>query len=491
MASWRTVHGHIERLDQWLVSDEDVQAFFEEQRILGRGASDGKGGFDFEVAVAGRRRRVATLDEAGTVFRGRSVTELVDVMRESLRKVEVELDGEIAHGPIDLGAVDVSDEELIADPPEADEPADSDNAVGAGDTDGTGDAGDVVGTGDAGELGGSMAEEAEQPEEHKGPEGHEGREGSDEAEWAEVFERESPMLVIVDLPLSEVPSLVAAADVPVAASKLGSALVLTAEKPLLSARKLFPRPSYQIVLSAAEDSPLLYVRRDNQCSTWNWDGEMPVFPWIEPGSEGHDFVVDETGAGAVARRAVADVIDARFADIRCALQASPQTAVRSLVAALNLPEEIVDVLEGRRGLAEIPNSQLFTPGSGGSAFQDRLAFEIAGEGFVEPDLMGAYRKIYLERPWAVAVASAVQTAVAGGMLTAGFNRANAGRPWKLLTALGGWALVGGVARILTTSYAQSLVTQRQSDIETWKMMRNLQDQTAGQEPSAGPGRAED
>ncbi|SUP61669.1 Uncharacterised protein [Trueperella pyogenes] len=78
MAAWRTVHGHIQRLDPTLVTDEDIRVFFAEERILGRGQSDGEGGFDFEVAVGGRRRRVATLDENGTVFRGRSVGDLVE-----------------------------------------------------------------------------------------------------------------------------------------------------------------------------------------------------------------------------------------------------------------------------------------------------------------------------------------------------------------------------------------------------------------------------
>lgn len=51
MAAWRTVHGHIQRLDPTLVTDEDIRVFFAEERILGRGQSDGEGGFDFEVAV--------------------------------------------------------------------------------------------------------------------------------------------------------------------------------------------------------------------------------------------------------------------------------------------------------------------------------------------------------------------------------------------------------------------------------------------------------
>ncbi len=453
MASWRTVHGHIQRLESWLVTDEDVEAFFEEERILGRGAPDGEGGFDFEVAIAGRRRRVATLDEEGAVFRGRSVNDLVDQMSERLRKVEVELDGEVAHGPIDLGSVDVSNEVLLEDP-EVDEDVisealDVNNDIRAPESVTSADSSSAAG--------------------HR----NRGDGGLDEA-----FERSCPMVVIADLPLSEVPSLVTADNEPMAVSKLGDALVMTAGAPMPSMRKLFPRPSFQIVVSAGQDdeSPYLYVRRDNQELFWNWEGELPIFRWIEPGTEGYDFVVDETGSGAVARKAVADVIDARFADIRIALQASAPNGVRAFIAALKLPDEIADVLEGERPISEIPNSRLFKPGSPGSAFEDRIAYSIAGEGFMEPDLMGAYRKIYLERPWAVALASAVQTAVAGAMITNGYSRANSGKPWKLLTALGGWAFVGGLTRILTTSYAQSVVTQRESDIEMWKMMRDLQKQ---------------
>lgn len=421
MGSWRTVHGHIQRLDHTLVTDADILAFFAQERVLGRGAPDGEGGFTFEVAVGGRRRRVATLDEEGTVFRGRSVGDLVEAMSERLRKVEVELDGAVAHGPIDLGAVDVSDEALLEDPDE--------DAAEAPDID------------------------------------------------DEAFEREGPMMVIADLPLSEVPGIVQTEDEDVAVSKLGDALVMVAGSGLDSVRKVFPRPSFQILVSAGnfEQNPTLYVRRDNSYLTWDWSGELPIFDWIEEGTEEYEFVVDETGAGAVARKMVADVIAARFVDIRTSLQANAKTGMRALVAALGLPKEVADAMEGLGTLSEIPNSRLFRPSTAGAAFEDRLAFELAGEGFVEPTVMGAYRKVYLERPWAVAFASAVQTALAGAMLASAFGRIGTGKPWKALAALGGAGVASGLTRILTTAYANELVTQRQSDIDTWKRMRNWQE----------------
>lgn len=419
MASWRTVHGHIHRLDQTLVTDGDIEAFFADERILGRGRPDGSGGYTFEVAVGGRRRRVATLDDTGTVFRGRSVNDLVEELSERLRKVEVELDGTVAHGPIDLGAVDISHEVLFDDSEE--EPV------------------------------------------------------SDADIHDAAFDREGAMLVIVDLPLSEVPSIVKVEDEAVAVSKLGETLVLVAKSSMDSVRRLFPRPSFQITVSAgnAEESPTLYVRRDNSYLTWDWSGELPVFPWIEQGSEEYEFVVDETGAGAVARKMVADVIAARFGDIREAL--CSEDGPRALVDTLGLPSEVADVLEGDGELADIPNSRLFEPSSAGAAFEDRLAFELAGEGFVEPTVAGAYRKVYLERPWAVALMSAAQAAIGGAMLASAFGRSERGMSWRIRALLGGGTVVSGLTRILTSAYAAELVRQRQTEIDTWKRMHNWQE----------------
>lgn len=434
MTSWRTVHGHIQRLDPTLVTDQDVAEFFKEERILGRGAPDAHGGFDFEVAIAGRRRRVATLDEEGTVFRGRSVGELVDVLRERLRKVEVELDGEVAHGPFDLGAVDVFDD--FDDDVESAEPVDAEPKTGGAEP---------------------------QPA------------GADELEPADAEPEPAggPALVVVDMPMSEVPALVKSEGEPVAVLKLGGSLVLVADQPIGSMRTVFPRPSYIISLRTAPgEAPSLLVRRDNISLTWDWSGELPVFDWIEEGTEAHAFVVDETGAGAVARLAVADIIDARFADIRNALTTAPRFGVDYLVSALGLPLEIARVLSGTAQLADIPNSRVIVPDEEGSAFEDRLAWELAGEGVVEPSIMGAIRWLYLDRPWAVSVFSALQSAVGGALIATGRARARAGKSWKAGTALGAGVLLSGIVRILTASYAKDALQQRAADISTWQAMHD-------------------
>lgn len=120
------------------------------------------------------------------------------------------------------------------------------------------------------------------------------------------------------------------------------------------------------------------------------------------------------------------------------------------------------------------SSRLFEPSTAGAAFEDRLAFELAGEGFVEPTVAGAYRKVYLERTWAVALASAVQTAVAGAMLAL---RLSGGQTWEAV-ADGGARRCRRRVRSDAHPHHRLREPARQPapiDIDTWKRMHNWQE----------------
>lgn len=424
MASWRSIRGHIERLDPFLTSHEQILEFFANERILGRGERVGDG-FDFEIAVGGRRRRVATLDDAGVVIHGKSIGDLVVAMQDELRKVAVDVGGKVVHGPIDLGSVDVDVDDYDVNPELLDELVRSREA---------GDDDDVAGD--------SM------PDLDDGP-----------------------MLVISDLAMSEVPAVATAENEPIAVSKLGEARVLVAENSFSAYRRVFPRPNYVIVLSTdrmKKNNPTLVVRRDNVRATWNFSGEFPVFDWIHEGTAGYDFVLEELGASAIARLAVADIIDARFADVRRALLASPADATAALVHSLGLPDQVGDVLDGSATLSDVPASRIFTPKRVAGAFEDSLAWEIAGEGVVEPKVMKAVRELYIERPWMVALGSTAQAAVAGAVLGVSASRARRGLGSKMLTAVGVGVLISAFTRIGTTTYMQDVVSRYQSDINTWR-----------------------
>lgn len=112
MAIWRPVSGSITRLDPTLASVEQIEDFFAERRIIARGAASGEDGYRVELAVTGRRRRVATLTEDGEVAAGPSLSELVETMDDALRKLQIDIGGVIAWGAIDLGEVDVEGDDV-------------------------------------------------------------------------------------------------------------------------------------------------------------------------------------------------------------------------------------------------------------------------------------------------------------------------------------------------------------------------------------------
>lgn len=444
MVAWRSVHGFIERLDPYLTSPEDIAAFFAEERILGRGSDDGNG-FEFEVAVVGRRRRVATLDDDGAVISGHSVGELLELMQEKLRKVAVELGGKAVYGPIDLGAVDV--EADIAAATGADDSAGVDSAVATSAAATAGSGADV--TDDDGVTGAAV------PDLDDGP-----------------------MMVVSDIAMSEMPTIVKAENTAISVSKLGDARVMVAEESLTAYRKTFPRPSYVIALStdrSKAEHPTLIVRRNNTRVLWDWSGEMPAFPWIAESETARAFVDDELGAGGVARLAVADVIDARFADVRAALLCDHREATDAIVRALGLPAQIADVLEGRSSLESVPDAQLFVPKPTAGAFEETLAWEIAGEGVVEPGVMKAVRQLYIDRPWLVAVGSAAQAAISGAVLGVAYSRTRNGISSKMLFALGAASLIGSFTRIGTTTYVQQVVDRSRPNIDLWRGARNWQE----------------
>ncbi|QRV02037.1 hypothetical protein JTE88_08165 [Arcanobacterium phocisimile] len=423
MTSWRSVRGHIDIFDPQLTTVERIAEFFADQQILGRGQAV-DGGYEFEVAISGRRRRVAMLDDAGTVIRGLSVSDLLVEMQEKLRKVAVELDGEVVHGPLDIGAVDV---EADID----DDPAEQDNENQ-----------DL----DFGVFGAKFPE----------------------------FD-EGPMMLLTDMAISEVPSMASAQQAPIMVSKLGNLRVLTSEYSLASYRKVFPRPNYVMAFAVnihGQFHPTLLVRRDNVRLVWDWTGELPIFRWIEDGSIAHEFVTDELGAGAIARLATADIVNVTFHDMRRALLVEPQAAVRTLVRVLGLPRELADALNSEGSLSNIPAAKLISPTDW--SFEDVLAWELAGEGILEPSMMKVLSTIYLDRPWLVAIGSAAQSALAGALIATAFHRQRRGIGGRTLGVIGAGVLVSAFTRIGTTTYVRDILDRKQPDIETWRNMRNWQ-----------------
>ena len=488
MAIWRPVSGSITRLDPTLASVEQIEDFFAERRIIARGAASGEDGYRVELAVTGRRRRVATLTEDGEVAAGPSLSELVETMDDALRKLQIDIGGVIAWGAIDLGEVDVEgddvDPRLVlqavklgqpgegpAAPEAGDEPAEDRGAepgaapapetaagrragqaagapadqppTGSGsETGGTSGAGGSPGT--AGTVGGPAG-------------GFDGPDAQDDGIEGELPDfGDGPLLVVSDVSFGALPGAAASLDTELAAFRINGLTAVVAEaKP---ARSNAPGASadFALVLSVDPtglDTPILTVRTDGTRLTWTWSDDLQDLPWLAAEPAARSFAADELGAGAFAGR-IARFLPVDPAAIRTILTGDTQKAPELLVGVFGLPGEVADCLHGLLVPRVIPGAVLFEPKPFAARLQSSVAHAVAGEGASASNLIRAYRKVYLEHPRVTEIVASVQAGV--GVLAFAAGVSSWGRPrGKLLSILGGGLAVNAVTRILTTQWIQA------------------------------------
>lgn len=510
MAIWRPVSGSITRLDPTLASVEQIEDFFAERRIIARGAASGEDGYRVELAVTGRRRRVATLTEDGEVAAGPSLSELVETMDDALRKLQIDIGGVIAWGAIDLGEVDVEgddvDPRLVLQAVELGQPGEGPAAPEAGaepaedrgaETDadrtpapetaagrragqaagapadrpptgsgsGTGGTFSIAGTpGTAGTgaaspggtsgAGGSPGTAGTVGGPAGGFDGPDAQDDGIEGELPDFGD--GPLLVVSDVSFGALPGAAASLDTELAAFRINGLTAVVAEaKP---ARSNAPGASadFALVLSVDPtglDTPILTVRTDGTRLTWTWSDDLQDLPWLAAEPAARSFAADELGAGAFAGR-IARFLPVDPAAIRAILAGDTQKAPELLVRVFGLPGEVADCLHGLLVPRVIPGAVLFEPKPFAARLQSSVAHAVAGEGASASNLIRAYRKVYLEHPRVTEIVASVQAGV--GVLAFAAGVRSWGRPrGKLLSILGGGLAVNAVTRILTTQWIQA------------------------------------
>lgn len=430
MTAWRPITGTITRLDPDLTAERDIQELFAAERIIGRGAANAENPaqFDFELAVAGRKLRVATLDESYEIIKGRSLENLAGYLHDQLRKVEVSLNGTVLHGPMDIGAVDIDDD--VCDHLSQESAAESAaEATLAGTTQ-------------------EAADNFSEPEQTAIPAGR--------------------GFALAEMATSEIPVLATSQRQAIGAVKLGDIRLLVADHAPRTGSWLIPAPAYAMIFvqTSNDGSPLLVVRRMGREKRWDWSGELPPFTWLtlaDAAVSATDFVRDELGAGGMARAAVADLVNATFADVRQALLVPAHEALPALVHALGLPPQLIAVVAGNASVESVPGVRVFQPQGAAETFTEALAWEVAGEGRVNSEVAGMYRSLYLERPWLTSIVAALQASAGGAVLMSGITRRSTGSrsPWKIVA--GTLLVANAISRIATTQYMNSAVQRLTGD----------------------------
>lgn len=402
MVTWRPVAGEIIRFDHSLATIESFEKYFADNRIIVRSHDDGDS-YHLELAITGRRRRVACLDENDVVVPGPSLGDLVESMDKELRKVQIEIGGHVAWGNIDLGEVDVTWDDV--------------------------------------DFGGEAVEPRADDEEIEG-------------EYPDVLD--GPMLMISDLSFAELPKYAAQTDSPIAAFELGKANVVLADRPM-PRRKAHASPLFVILLSmdaSGLENPILAVRQEGSRQVWNWDYRLQDVAWVAENEAAKTFAFEELGEGAFVTRVCNDLPDADRNKLRAALLSDPTEAGRNIAAALNLPVEVGDCLEGLLEARLLPGAVVFEPKPFAERIQTTVAYEVAGRGRATPTFWKVYRKLYLEHPVFMEAVASAQAGLGVILFAAGVKKWS--RPSrKILAGIGGSLVVNAGTRILTTQWVQA------------------------------------
>lgn len=490
MYQWRPVRGEVQRLDQSLTSPAQLEDFFAREGVVVRGDHDGDI-FRFEIAVTGKRRRVATIRsvleaaeaEGDTADPGASGAAGVPGVPTSgtqsgTRSGADEADAEGAEHPgnersgtgVDIGntkeepgivpglnLVDFAqkmDHELRKIHIEVDgyvvypnidlgevDVTEADLAYADAhfhNDDAAAPAADPV----ASEVGGD-APVSDSPllpgGEGKIPTMHNG-----------------PMVAISDVPFARVPGLAARIKKPVAVFEHGNANVMVADVPLARDAEIGRRPEFVIVLSTAGAAPswrnpVLVIRQNSGITYWKWLDTLQDLPHVEADSAAAAFSREELGAGARVRRILDDFPEVDAGDLTEALTAPVSEAVPRFLEVLGLPAAVGEVLRGEREAADIPEATVFTPQAFPERMKASLAYEVSGYGSAPAGMWKVYRRLYLDHPRLLEIISSAQAGLGLAMVIAGARRWNK-RGYRALTIAGGALGANALVRILTTQW---------------------------------------
>ena len=434
MVTWRPVNGDILRLDPALASVNDIENFLAERRIPGRGAAAGDDGYRLELAVTGRRRRIAVLDDDGAASPGPTLAEFVEEMDGALRKLQIDMGGIIAWGDIDLGEVDVEGDDVDVASLQALERQAADEACDGAAEDACEEAGGETGdeTGD------------------------------------DIPEFKGPMLIVSDIALAEMPGLAAANRRSLAVFRMEGACAVAMELDGTEDARRAGKPGFAIALStdpSGLDAPVLSVRCRGPRLVWRWDDELEPVPWAKADAAASDFVARELGPGALSQRIAQTVPSVDAARIQEALHADPDAAPAMLVSALGLPPEVADFLSGLLGATAIPGAIVFEPKPLPQRIQASVAYGSVGESKSKTGYWQTYRRLFVDRPRVTEAVSSIQAGI-GSVLFAGGLRSWRRTGGKVAAAIGGALVVNAATRILTMQWIQTALETEGLTVES-------------------------
>lgn len=432
MPSWRPVFGDIQRLDVALASVAQIEEFFAERRIVARGVEVSEDTYRVELAVTGRRRRVATCDDSGAIVPGPSLSEVVDSLDVAVRKLQIDIGGVVVTRGADFGEVDVADDDIrLYD----------------------------AGASGSSELTGVSADVSEELNELS---------DSDVVDTGDVLEYGAgPMLVVSDIPLADMPGLAAHVKKPLTVLRRGSVTAVLGEPDAGSGEptSVNVKASFSVIIAADPEghgAPVVSLKSHGWRLTWAWGNGLTELPWVVDSPEAHEFATHNLGAGALASRIARKIPGADAAKIREVLDGPTEGAAEAIVETMSLPEGVGAAVAGKIAFSEIPGAVVFEPRPLGKRLQTSVAYELVGEGNSKTGLWELYRRAFVDHPVATEVIASLQASAGGVAVVRGIKAKSLGG--KIAVIIGGALIANATTRVLTTQWlAAALRTEGLSE----------------------------
>lgn len=390
---WRSVTGFVESLPGRELDILRLEEFLATRKVVARGAlqpvfaddSQDSSRYRLEVAVCGRRRRVAVLREDGSVGPGLNLAQLVEELAYVGMGVRANVLDTEAFGDPDLGAFDVTSEldpedllvvvqqEHLQDPDSSSTPVtkllDQTNKTSEEVTE--------------------LSEHSERPAKLR-----RNRQRYVHPDFT------GPFLYLTDLPLAAVPGEAAMSGTALAALDLGAVRALVSQSSFNISWHKFDGQSFYIRLAGLEEGRPELIVRDAEAvrRSWDWNDELPDTEFTANVPAAAEFTAEYLGAHAMAH-ALADLVPGTNAtEIHAALLCGPGAGPGLLLQALNLPTDVLAALVGLGKLEEIPGARVFDESGLARAWRESFRYHFASHG-VWPGFWQAYRHIAVDNPW--------------------------------------------------------------------------------------------
>lgn len=433
---WRAVCGYVESLANRTLRPEILEEFLAQKRVIARAKAIDETTYMLEVAVVGRRRRVAVLRDDETVAPGMHLADLVEELAKAGLGVKAHVLEAQSFGDPDIGAFDVAgelaEEDFLAVGSEPIEQLSVEDLhyLSAAKAVSSKERQERISITD--EHYSSDDRILSAPNWYTRIQAASGESAGEHPMIKWKSKRihphlQGPYLYISDLPLAAMPGEAANARVPLAVLDTHNVRAVVGQEHFNLSWRKFDSQSFYLRLAGVEEGCPELILRDSETvrRCWSWFSDLDDTDFTVSHETARLFAKEHFGAAAMARAIVEVLPYADETEVHAALLCGPGVGPALLLQALGLSTDVLAALVGLTRVEEIAGAHIFDKYGFTQALRQGFRYGAAGYGKM-PEFWQFYRKVAVENPWILRTIMMTELGVAAFLALAGGAVARAG-----------------------------------------------------------------